>query len=131
MPEHNSKKAIEAEISEEHKNFVVRLIEKYQVLPASGPGMLTFFIRSSDIEEAQAQAVLESLVNIFACGIGAPPEVLRRAKALGKTTLALIGSLHHVQRALADGADTLVAQGYDARAHTGPTGTYFSGAANY
>jgi hypothetical protein len=34
MPEHNSKKAIEAEISEEHKNFVVRLIEKYQVLPA-------------------------------------------------------------------------------------------------
>ena len=34
MPEHNSRKAIEAKISEEHKNFVVRLIEKYQVLPA-------------------------------------------------------------------------------------------------
>jgi NAD(P)H-dependent flavin oxidoreductase YrpB (nitropropane dioxygenase family) len=132
MPEHNSRKAIEAEISEEHKKFVARLIEKYQVLPASGPGMLTLFIPSSDIEEAQVQAVLESSVNIFACGIGAPSEVLRRAKVLGKTNLALIGSRHHVQRALADGADTLVAQGYgyDARAHAGPIGTYFPGAAN-
>ena len=53
MPEHNSRKAIEAEISEEHKNFVARLIEKYQVLPASGPGMRTRFIRSSAIREAQ------------------------------------------------------------------------------
>jgi NAD(P)H-dependent flavin oxidoreductase YrpB (nitropropane dioxygenase family) len=68
--------------------------------------------------------VLESSVNMFACGIGAPPEVLRRAKALGKTTLALIGSPHHVQRAVAAGVDMLVAQGYDAGAHTGPIGTY-------
>jgi NAD(P)H-dependent flavin oxidoreductase YrpB (nitropropane dioxygenase family) len=124
MPEHNSREAIEAEISEEHKNFVSSLIEKYQVPPASGPGMRTRFIRSSEIEEAQIQAVLESSVNMFACGIGAPPEVLRRAKALGKTTLALIGSPHHVQRAVAAGVDMLVAQGYDAGAHTGPIGTY-------
>ncbi len=124
MPEHNSREAIEAEISEEHKNFVSGLIEKYQVPPASGPGMRTRFIRSSEIEETQIQAVLESSVNMFACGIGAPPEVLRRAKALGKTTLALIGSPHHVQRAVAAGVDMLVAQGYDAGAHTGPIGTY-------
>ena len=124
MPEHNSREAIEAEISEEHKNFVSGLIEKYQVPPASGPGMRTRFIRSSEIEEAQIQAVLESSVNMFACGIGAPPEVLRRAKALGKTTLALIGSPHHVQRAVVAGVDMLVAQGYDAGAHTGPIGTY-------
>jgi NAD(P)H-dependent flavin oxidoreductase YrpB (nitropropane dioxygenase family) len=124
MPEHNSREAIEAEISEEHKSFVAGLIEKYQVPPGSGPGMRTRFIRSSEIEQAQIQAVLESSVNMFACGIGAPPEVLRRAKTLGKTTLALIGSPHHVQRALAAGVDMLVAQGYDAGAHTGPIGTY-------
>jgi len=46
--------------------------------------MRTRFIRSSEIQEGQIQAVLESSVNMFACGIGAPPEVLRRAKALGK-----------------------------------------------
>ena len=52
-------------------------------------------------------------------------EVLRRAKAPGKTTLALIGSPHHVQRAAAAGVDILVAQGSDAGAHTGPICTYF------
>ena len=34
MTEHNPRVAIEAEISEEHKNFVVGLIEKYQAPPA-------------------------------------------------------------------------------------------------
>ena len=36
MPEHNSKEAIEADISEEHKSVVVGLIENYQVPPTSG-----------------------------------------------------------------------------------------------
>ena len=58
---------------------------------------------------------------MFACGIGAPPEVLRRTKALGKETLALIGSPHHIQRAVAAGVDMLVAQGYEAGAHTAPS----------
>ena len=124
MPEHNSRAAIEAEIPESHKTFVAGLVEKYKVPPASGPGMRTRFIRSSEIESAQIEAVLESSVDMFACGIGAPPDVIRVAKARGKTTLALIGSPHHVPRALAAGVDILVAQGYDAGAHTGPIGTY-------
>ena len=33
---------------------------------------------------------------MFACGIGAPPDAIGEAKASGKTTLALIGSPHHV-----------------------------------
>ena len=86
--------------------------------------MRTRFIRSSEIEEKQIQAVFESSVNMFACGIAEPPEVLRRAKALGKTTLALIRSPHHVQRTVAADVDMRVAQGYDAGAHTGPIGSY-------
>lgn len=124
MPEHNSREAIEAEIPEEHKAFVSGLIDKYQVPAASGPGMRTRFIRSTEIEEAQIQAVLDSSVNLFACGIGAPAPVIEEAKARGKTTLALIGSPHHVPRAIAAGVEFLVAQGYDAGAHTGPIGTY-------
>jgi len=80
--------------------------------------MRTRFNRSLEIKEVQIQAVLESSVNMFACGVGAPPEVLRRSKTLRKTTLPLIGSLHHVQRAVAAGVDMLVAQRYDAGAHT-------------
>jgi len=124
MPEHNSREAIEAEIPIEHKEFVDQLIEKYKVPPASEPGMRTRFIRSAEIEEQQIRAVLESDVNMFACGIGAPPRVIADAKAIGKTTLALIGSPHHVKRAVDAGVDILVAQGYDAGAHTGPIGTF-------
>jgi hypothetical protein len=112
MPERNSREAIEAEISDEHKSFVVRLIETYHAHPASWPGMRTRFIRSSEIEEAQIQVVLEPSVNMFTCDIGAPRELLGRAKALGKTTLAMIGSPHHVQRAAAAGVDMLIAQAY-------------------
>ena len=53
MPEHNSRAAIEAEIPAEHKTFVEGLIEKYQVPPASEPGMRTRFIRSAEIERDQ------------------------------------------------------------------------------
>ncbi|MEM7080575.1 MAG: nitronate monooxygenase [Pseudomonadota bacterium] len=124
MPEHNSREAIEAEIPAQHKAFVDRLIDKYKVPPASEPGMRTRFIRSAEIEQAQLRAVLDSSVDMFACGIGAPPDAIAEAKALGKTTLALIGSPHHVRRAVDAGVDILVAQGYDAGAHTGPIGTY-------
>ena len=124
MPEHNSREAIEAEIPEEHKAFVEKLIDKFQVPTATQPGMRTRFIRSTEIEEEQIQAVLDSSVDMFACGIGAPAHVMKAAKARGKTTLALIGSPHHVQRAIDAGVEILVAQSYDAGAHTGPIGTY-------
>jgi len=124
MPQHNSREAIEAEIPPEHKAFVDALIDKYQVPPASEPGMRTRFIRSTEIEQAQLRAVLDSDVDMFACGIGAPPDAVAEAKAKGKVTLALIGSPHHVQRSIRAGVDILVAQGYDAGAHTGTIGTF-------
>ena len=73
---------------------------------------------------AQIEAVLASDVDLLACGIGAPPEMLLRAKARGKKTLALVGNRNHATRALASGVDILVAQGHDAGAHTGPIGTF-------
>lgn len=124
MPEHNSRAAIEAEIPEPHKAFVKGLIDKYQVPAASGPGMRTRFIRSAEIEAEQLRAVLESDVDMFACGIGAPADAIAEAKDRGKVTLALIGSPHHVARSRAAGVEILVAQGYDAGAHTGPIGTF-------
>jgi len=124
MPEHNSREAIEAEIPESHKRFVEQLIERYRVPPASAPGMRTRFIRSAEIEAAQLRAVLESDVDMFACGIGAPPDAVAAARDRGKVTLALIGSPHHVERSRQAGVEMLVAQGYDAGAHTGPIGTY-------
>lgn len=124
MPEHNSREEIEAEIPQAHKDFVADAINEFKVPAASEPGMRTRFIRSKEIEEAQLRAVLESDVDLFACGIGAPRDAVQEAKERGKVTLALIGAPHHVERSRAAGVDIIVAQGYDAGAHTGPIGTY-------
>ena len=124
MPEHNSRAEIEAEIPQAHKDFVEAAIGEYKVPEATEPGMRTRFIRSKEIEDAQLRAVLDSDVDLFACGIGAPRDAVQEAKSLGKTTLALIGAPHHVERSVTAGVDIIVAQGYDAGAHTGPIGTY-------
>ena len=100
------------------------LIDRYRVPPGSGPGMRTRFIRSTEIEEEQLEAVMKSDVDLFACGIGAPRPAVERAKELGKTTAALIGSPRHVKRAVASGVDVIVAQGAEAGAHTGTIGTF-------
>ncbi|MDG2111816.1 MAG: nitronate monooxygenase, partial [Actinomycetota bacterium] len=124
MPEHNSRDAIEAHIPDEHRQFVRGLVEKYDVPEPSGPGMRTRFIRSTEIEADQLEVVMQSEVDVFACGIGAPRPAVERAQELGKTTAALIGSPRHVRKAVDAGVDFIVAQGYDAGAHTGPIGTF-------
>ena len=124
MPEHNSRAEIERHIPPEHTQFVEGLIEKYEVPEPSGPGMRTRFIRSTEIEVEQLEAVMASDVDLFACGIGAPRAAVEQARELGKSTAALIGSPRHVRKAVESGVDIIVAQGYDAGAHTGPIGTF-------
>lgn len=124
MPEHNSREAIERHIPDEHRSFVTELIDKYEVPEPSGPGMRTRFIRSSEIEAEQLEAVMASDVDLFACGIGAPRPAVDKAKELGKVTAALIGSPRHMRRALGSGVDMIVAQGAEAGAHTGTIGTF-------
>ena len=123
MPEHDDRAAIEAAIPEGHRAFVADLAARYGVPASSEPGMRSRFVRSEETARAQIDAVLESDVDLFACGIGMPVAAVERAKADGKTTLALVGRPRHAHAALEAGADILVAQGYDAGAHTGPIGT--------
>lgn len=124
MPARNDRAAIEAELPREHRDFVAALAQKYEVPPATKPGMRSRFVRSDEVTAEQVEAVLDSDVNLFACGIGVPPELVARAKALGKTTLALVGAPRHAQQAVTAGVDIIVAQGHDAGAHTGPIGTF-------
>lgn len=124
MPKTADKAAIEAELPEEHKAFVKGIYEKYHVPAATKPGMRSRFLRSDEVAERQIAAVLASDVDLFACGIGAPADAVAHAKADGKTTLALVGSARHAEAALRNGAEIIVAQGYDAGAHTGQIGTF-------
>jgi NAD(P)H-dependent flavin oxidoreductase YrpB (nitropropane dioxygenase family) len=124
MPEQDNREAIEAEIPDGHREFVSKLIDKYKVPAPTKPGMRSRFVRSTEMEDQQLDAIMASDVDLFACGIGAPPRAMDRAKSQGKKTCALVGSPHHVQRAMQTGIDLIVAQGYDAGAHTGQIGTF-------
>lgn len=124
MPEENDPEALKRELPERHKAFVARLYEKYDVPPPRRAGMRTRFLRSNEVARAQMEAVLDSDVQLVACGIGAPADFVERCRRAGKRIVALCGSPKHAKRALAAGADMLVAQGHDSAAHTGPIGTF-------
>lgn len=124
MPEENDPGAIDAALPPAHKAFVRAIYEKYRVPAATRPGMRSRFLRSNEIAQAQMEAVLASDVELVCCGIGAPPAFVERAKRSGRRVLALAGAPKHAARAIAAGADIIVAQGYDAGAHTGPIGTF-------
>ena len=124
MPEDNNRAAIEAQLPAAHRQFVQGIYKKYAVPAGTGPGERSKFVRSNQVAAQQLEAVLRSDVNLLACGIGSPVEVIEQAKAQGKLVLALVGSPKHAKRALAKPIDILVAQGYDAGAHTGTIGTF-------
>lgn len=124
MPERNDRAVIEAQIPDEHRQFIQHLREKYDVPDDGQPGVRSRFVRSEEVAEAQISAVLASDVPLLAMGVGSPHSAIARAKSDGKFVAALVGAPQHAERALANGADMLVAQGYDAGAHTGEIGTF-------
>lgn len=124
MPEDDDPQVLERALPERHKAFVAGLYAKYDVPPPRRRGMRTRFLRSNEVARAQMQAVLESDVDLVACGIGAPADFVERCKRGGKRIVALCGSVRHARRAIDAGADLLVAQGHDSAAHTGPIGTF-------
>lgn len=124
MPEQNNREDIEMQIPPGHRAFVDYLYEKYDVPRDNLPGSRSRFVRSDEIARRQAEVVLDSTVDLFAMGIGSPPEYVEAAKQRGKRVLSLVGSPKHARRAVDAGAEILVAQGSDSAAHTGPIGTF-------
>lgn len=124
MPERNNREDIEAQLPPGHRAFVDHLWEKYEVPRDGQAGPRSRFVRSGEMARRQVDVVLASEANIFAMGIGSPPEFMAAAKATGKRIVSLVGSPKHARRALDVGADILVAQGHDSGAHTGPIGTF-------
>lgn len=124
MPEDNNREQIEAQLPQAHRDFVQGLYAKYAIPAATGPGMRSRFVRSHETARQQVLAVLQSDVDVVACGIGAPDDVVQQFKQAGKKVIALVGSPRHARRALTKPLDVLVAQGYDAGAHTGSIGTF-------
>ncbi|MFT0545594.1 NAD(P)H-dependent flavin oxidoreductase [Allopusillimonas ginsengisoli] len=106
-----------------HVDFVDGLRKRFDVKPPTKPSFFTTQVRSKALFDEQIEQVLASSATGIATAIGLSEDFISRAKALGKTTFSLVGSVRHAQKALAMGVDVLVAQGYDAGGHTGPVGT--------
>lgn len=124
MPATDDRAVMEAAIPDEHKAFVAGLRDKYGVPDDGLPGVRSRFVRSEEMAARQFAEVMGSAVPIFAAGVGSPPDKVAEAKRHGKTVISLVGAPKHAERALAAGADILVAQGYEAGAHTGDIGTF-------
>lgn len=115
---------VRAALPQPHIDFVAGLRERFEVLPPVKPSFFTTQVRSEKLFESQIEQVLASNANGVATAIGLRQDLIARAKARGKTTFSLIGSVRHARKALAMGVDVLVAQGYDAGGHTGLVGTF-------
>ena len=124
MPEKDNRDEIEAAIPDEHRAFVNELRERFDVPDDGEPGMRSRFVRSEDVARKQVDVAMDSNLKVLALGIGSPEWVIGPAKQRGMKMISLVGQPKHAEKALRAGADMLVAQGYDAGAHTGTVGTF-------
>jgi len=106
-----------------HVNFVQGLRERFGVQAPTKPSFFTTQVRSEALFNEQIEAVLSSNCRGVATAIGLRADLIERAKARGKLTFSLVGSVRHARKAMDMGVEVLVAQGYDAGGHTGPVGT--------
>lgn len=123
VPQQGDIESLRASLPSAHVRFVDELRERFAVPPPTRPSFFTTQVRSEALFERQTKLVLASQAALVATAIGLRPELLAKAKAAGKLTASLVGSVRHARKAMALGVDVLVAQGYDAGGHTGPIGT--------
>ena len=123
VPQHTDIAQLRQTLPPAHVEFVQSLRERYGIEPPPKPGFFSTQARSEAMFSAQIEAVLNSSACALATAIGLRQDLIDRAKARGKLTFSLVGSIRHAQKALAMGVEVLVAQGYDAGGHTGHVGT--------
>ncbi|MCC5811750.1 MAG: nitronate monooxygenase [Ectothiorhodospiraceae bacterium] len=116
--------SMRATIPREHQTFVDGLVDRYQLPEPSAPSFFTTQVRSEELLQEQSEHILRSNAAAVATAIGIRPDLIARAKAAGKLTISLVGSVRHARKVLDMGVEVLVAQGYDAGGHTGPIGTF-------
>lgn len=121
-------------IPDEHRQFVARLMEKYDVpqLPederstSRSGGDLSG--TAAPFSAAQADPLLEIALahqpRLLVNALGPPPaHMIERVKEEGRLIGALAGKAQHAERHVAAGVDMIIAQGAEAGGHTGEVGT--------
>ena len=121
-------------IPAEHRAFVDRLLEKYDVppLPTDDDRQrrdpATSSGTAAPFSAAQADPLLEIALahqpRLLVNALGPPPaHMIERVKAEGRLIGALAGKAQHAERHVNAGVDVIIAQGAEAGGHTGEVGT--------
>lgn len=101
----------------EHVKFVRKLIQDLGLKPRE-PDTRTW-IKTPEVIQRQLEVILEERVPVLAIGLGDTAEVVPLAHSLGVKVLALAGNVRHAVRHARNGADVIMAQGYESGGHTG------------
>lgn len=121
-------------IPDEHRQFVARLMEKYDVPPLPEDERSTsrsggdLSGTAAPFSAAQADPLLEIALahqpRLLVNALGPPPgHMIERVKEEGRLIGALAGKAQHAERHVAAGVDMIIAQGAEAGGHTGEVGT--------
>lgn len=116
---------LEAQIPQEHRDFVERLQRDAQIPDPKGPppwrGIRPDLLRRA---REQVEVILEERVPIFASGLGSPAFILERAHEVGTKVWGLVGLPRQARREIEAGIDVVIAQGGDSGGHSGSIGTF-------
>jgi NAD(P)H-dependent flavin oxidoreductase YrpB (nitropropane dioxygenase family) len=122
-------------IPDEHRQFVARLMEKYDVPPlpddergANSRSGGDLSGTAAPFSAAQADPLLEIALahrpRLLVNALGPPPaHMIDRVKEEGRLIGALAGKAQHAERHVVAGVDMIIAQGAEAGGHTGEVGT--------
>src|SRR5262245_6464817 len=97
-------------------------LERFRDPAAPAPVLVKRYDRET-ADENLAIAIAEG-VPVLACGLGAPADVVARARSAGMKVIVLVGSRRAAIEVEAKGVDAIVAQGHEAGGHTGRTSTF-------
>lgn len=125
--------SIRSMIPDEHRQFVIRLLEKYDVPPFDGDDRprrdpATASETAAPFSAAMMDPLLEIALahqpRLLVNALGPPPgHMIERCKEEGRLIGALAGKAQHAERHVNAGVDVIIAQGAEAGGHTGEVGT--------
>jgi NAD(P)H-dependent flavin oxidoreductase YrpB (nitropropane dioxygenase family) len=120
--------SLRAQIPDEHRRFIERLMEKYGIPAADdqAAGGNDEIAAALNPEGALAllDVALSHPISLIANALGTPPpSLVERAHGRGISVAALVGQGKHARRQVAAGVDVLIAQGTEAGGHTGTIAT--------
>lgn len=114
-------------IPEEHQEYVKHLQKELGIQEVTPDQVAQYFAGrpalGTGIDE-QIEVILDEKVAVFASGLGSPGFMVERAHAQGMLVMSVVGTVRAAQKVVGDGADVVVAQGYDGGGHTGQIGTF-------